>query len=261
LEKRFLKKNGEFVRTNITVSILPDQDGKPKFSLAMIEDITERRKVEDKIKASLLEKETLLKEIHHRVKNNLQIIPSLLRLQSRQISEPIALAACKESQNRLQAMALIHEKLYQSSNLAKIDFQEYIKTLVQELLRSYEAHKRTIAFTVKVNQLSLAIALATPFGLIINELVSNSLKYAFPETLGGQIFIGLQEALRGQFIMIISDNGIGLPKDLDFRHTSSLGLQLVCRLTKQLNGTIELDRSQGTKFKIVFATYSRDGEW
>jgi two-component sensor histidine kinase len=158
-------------------------------------------------------------------------------------------------------MALIHEKLYQSSNLAKIDLQEYITTLVQELLRSYEAHKRTIAFTVKVNQLSLAIAVATPFGLIINELVSNSLKYAFPETLGGQIFMGLQEALRGQFIMIISDNGIGLPKDLDFRHTSSLGLQLVCRLTKQLNGTIELDRSQGTKFKIVFATYSRDGEW
>ena len=260
MEKRFIKKNGEFVRTNITVSILPDQDGKPKFSLAMIEDITERRKVEDKIKASLLEKETLLKEIHHRVKNNLQIISSLLRLQSRQISEPIALAAFKESQNRVQAMALIHEKLYQSSNLAKIDFEEYIKTLVQELFRSYEAHKRTITFTVKVNQLSLAIALATPFGLIINELVSNSLKYAFPETLGGHIFIGLQEPIRGQFIMSISDNGIGLPKDLDFRHTSSLGLQLVCRLIKQLNGTIELDRSQGTKFEIMFATYSRDGE-
>lgn len=260
MEKRFLKKNGEFVKTNITVSILPDQNGEPKFSLAMIEDITERRKVEDKIKASLLEKETLLKEIHHRVKNNLQIISSLLRLQSRQIREPVALAVFKESQNRVQAMALIHEKLYQSSNMAQIDFEEYIKTLVQELFRSYNAYRRAIAFTVKVNQLSLAISLATPSGLIINELVSNSLKYAFTETLGGQIFIGLQERIRGQFTLIISDNGIGLPKNLDFRNTNSLGLQLVCRLTKQLNGTIELDRSQGTEFKIVFATQSRDGE-
>lgn len=260
MEKRFLKKNGEFIKTNITVSILVDQDSRPKFSLAMIEDITERRQAEDKIKASLLEKETLLKEIHHRVKNNLQIISSLLRLQSRQITDSKAIALFKESQNRVQAMALIHEKLYQSSSLAKIELQEYVTTLVQELFRSYEAHKRAIKFKIQMNQISLAITLATPFGLIINELVSNSLKYAFRETVGGQIFIGLQEHIRGQFILIISDNGRGLPKNLDFRNTNSLGLQLVCRLTRQVNGTIELDQSQGTLFKIVFATQNRDGE-
>jgi PAS domain S-box-containing protein len=260
MEKRFIKKNGDLIQTNITVSILPDQDGRPKFSLAMIEDITERRQAEDKIKTSLLEKETLLKEIHHRVKNNLQIISSLLRLQSRQIRDHEDLDILKESQNRVQAMALIHEKLYQSSSLAKIDCQEYITTLVQELFRSYNAHRQKIDFRVKVNQSSLAIALATPFGLIINELVSNSLKYAFTETVGGQIFIGLQEPNQGQFNLIISDNGKGLPKSLDFRNTKTLGFQLVRRLTKQLNGTIELDRSQGTEFKIVFTTDPSKGK-
>lgn len=252
MEKRFIKKNREVLKTKITVSILPDQDGKPKFSLAMIEDITERRQAEDKIKASLLEKETLLKEIHHRVKNNLQIISSLLRLQSRQIRDSHALEAFNESQNRVQAMALIHEKLYQSSSLAQIDCQEYITTLVQELFRSYQAYKQAITFIVKGNQSSLSIALATPLGLIINELVSNSLKYAFSQTVSGQIYIGLQELNQGEFSLIISDNGRGLPKSLDFRKTKTLGLQLVCRLTKQLNGTIELNQSQGTVFEIVF---------
>lgn len=254
MEKRFIKKNGDLVQTNITVSILPDQDGRPKFSLAMIEDITERRQAEDTIKASLLEKETLLQEIHHRVKNNLQIISSLLRLQSRQIRDCEAFELFKESQNRVQTMALIHEKLYQSSSLAQIDCQEYITTLVQDLFRSYQAHKQRITFIVKVNQSSLSIALATPFGLIVNELVSNSLKYAFTKTVGGQIFISLQEPKLEQFTLIIRDNGKGLPKSLDFRDTNTLGLQLVCRLTRQLNGTIELDRSQGTEFKIVFTT-------
>lgn len=259
MEKRFIKKNGELVTTNITVSILSDQDGRPKFSLAMIEDISKRRQAEDKIKTSLLEKETLLKEIHHRVKNNLQIISSLLRLQAKQIDDYHALEVFQESQNRVQAMTLIHEKLYQSSSLAQIDCQEYITTLVQELFRSYQAHKQGITFLVKVKQSSLAIALATPFGLIINELVSNSLKYAFTEMVGGQIFIGLQEPNQGQFVLIISDNGKGIPKSLDFRKTKTLGLQLVCRLTKQLNGTIELAQSQGTKFKIVFTTTPEKG--
>ncbi|MGC1393060.1 MAG: histidine kinase dimerization/phosphoacceptor domain -containing protein [Coleofasciculaceae cyanobacterium] len=260
MEKRFIKKNGDLVQTNITVSILPDQYGRPKFSLAMIEDISERRQSEDKLKASLLEKETLLKEIHHRVKNNLQIISSLLRLQARQIHDHLALEVFKESQNRVQAMALIHEKLYQSSSLAKIDCQEYITTLVQELFRCYQAHNQVVTFIVEVKQSSISIALATPFGLIINELVSNSLKYAFTEMVGGQIFISLQEQSQGQFILIISDNGKKLPKSLNFRKTKTLGLQLVCRLTKQINGTIELEQSQGTKFTIVFTTTSGKGK-
>lgn len=266
MEKRFLRKNGDVIWTNITVSVVPDPEGKPKYSLGMIEDITEYKQAEDKIKASLLEKETLLKEIHHRVKNNLQIISSLLRLQSRQIRDTQALELFKESQNRVQAMALIHEKLYQSSNLDQIYFQDYIQPLVQGLFRSYDAHIHNITFNINVQQISLPIALAIPCGLIINELVSNSLKYAFLETAGGQICINLlpvEEKLfeplsKGQCILSISDNGVGLPEDLDFRKTNSLGLQLVCRLTKQLEGIIELDRSQGTEFKIKFAIPNRD---
>lgn len=244
-------------------------------------DITKRKQAEDKVKASLLEKETLLKEIHHRVKNNLQIISSLLRLQSRQIQDLQTLELFKESQNRVQAMALIHEKLYQSSNLAQIDFQQYITTLVKELFRSYDAHRRGISFRVNINALEagledisttgqitykqnpplLAIDTAIPCGLMINELVSNSLKYAFPDNRSGEICINLQfgepqlispiEAY--QFILTIRDNGIGLPNAFDFRNTKSLGLQLVCRLTKQIGGSIQLNCSQGTEFKIVFA--------
>jgi PAS domain S-box-containing protein len=317
LEKRYLRKNGEVMWGNLTLTVLRDQDGKPGFCLGMIEDITERKHAEDQIKASLQEKETLLKEIHHRVKNNLQIISSLLRLQSRQLQDQQAIALFQESQNRVQAMALIHEKLYQSSNLAQIDFQEYIKTLVQALFRSYDAHRHGVTFKCNVEPVSLALDTAIPCGLIINELVSNSLKYAFPETLGGEICISLQslehrfsnpgktsppapflqgegsqtppslqgnrsfsdsEAGRspevggsglnyridvlepqssasvdpGEFILTLSDNGVGLSENFDFRNTSSLGLQLVCRLTKQLEASIELNRSYGTEFKISF---------
>ena len=244
-------------------------------------NITKRKQAEDKIKASLVEKETLLKEIHHRVKNNLQIISSLLRLQSRQIQDLHTLELFKESQNRVQAMALIHEKLYQSSNLAQIDFLQYITTLVNDLFRSYDAHRQGITFKVNVNSVEtdlanisttreitynpnpplLAIDTAIPCGLMINELVSNSLKYAFSDNRSGEIFISLQfgglalstPVDEYQCILTIRDNGVGLPEDLDFRNTKSLGLQLVCRLTKQIGGSIELNRSQGTEFRIVFA--------
>ena len=272
MEKRYFNKSGEFMWANLTVTVLPHQDGRPKL-LAMIEDITDRKQAEVQIKASLLEKETLLKEIHHRVKNNLQIISSLLRLQSRQIrdrntdttrGERQTLELFKESQNRVQAMALIHEKLYQSSNLAQIDFQEYITTLVGNLCRSYDTCRPGVTFKINVEQVSLAIDTAIPCGLIINELVTNSLKYAFSDNQGGEICIRLK--LGGlplnvpvdteRFILTISDNGIGLPEDLDFRNTSSLGLQLVCRLTKQIGGSIELNRSQGTEFNISFGKYT-----
>ncbi|AFZ20802.1 PAS domain S-box protein [Allocoleopsis franciscana] len=261
LEKRYFKKNGELIWANLTVTVLREQEGLPKFTLAMIEDITERKQAEELIQASLLEKETLLKEIHHRVKNNLQIISSLLRLQSRQIKDQWTLELFKESQNRVQAMALIHEKLYQSSNLAQIDFQEYITTLVEHLCRSYDIHQPAITIKINVKPVPLPIDTAIPCGLIINELVSNSLKYAFPGNQGGEICVNLQfkasplnaPVHREQFILTISDNGRGLPEDLDFRNTRSLGLQLVCRLAKQIGGSLELSRSQGTEFKLIFA--------
>ena len=260
--------NGEYFCQFLDLQVVKFGDG---FAAAW-RDVTGRQQTQEQIKISLQEKDTLIKEIHHRVKNNLQVISSLLRLQSRQIKDRQALELFKESQNRVLAMALIHEKLYQSSDLTQIDFQAYIKSLVQELCRSYDVFKSNITFKIKINQQQtgllhittlgeminppkpplLAIDTAIPCGLIINELVSNALKYAFPDNRSGEIRITFQESESRQLLLIISDNGIGLPSSLDFRNTESLGLQLVCRLTKQIEGSIELSRNQGTEFKIAF---------
>ena len=219
--------------------------------VVMHEDITERKRAEDQIKASLEEKEVLLREIHHRVKNNLQIISSLLNLQSRYIKDKQVLHVFKESQNRIKSMALIHKKLYQSKDLARIDFAEYVRSLIADLFRSYKADYDLITLKTNIDDVFLGIDTAIPCGLIINELVSNSLKYAFK---GGQgeIRIDLHSEKEGKFTLIVSDSGVGFPKDLDFRNTESLGLQLACTLVDQLQGTIGLDRTGGTKFKIAF---------
>jgi len=191
----------------------------------------ERKRMEEWIKASLKEKEVLLKEIHHRVKNNLQIISSLLNLQSEYIKDEQDLEIFKVSQNRIESMALIHEKLYQSEDLAQIDFSEYIRDLVASLFCSYELNLDAIELKINVEQIFLNIETAIPCGLIINELVLNSLKHAFPIGNSGEIYINLYENDENEIALTISDNGIGFSQDFDFRNTSSLGLQLVNALT------------------------------
>ena len=214
-------------------------------------DITERKLAEDKIKASLNEKETLLKEIHHRVKNNLQIISSLLRLQSRHIDNRQTIELVSESQNRVKSMALVHEQLYQSSNLAKVNLQKYIQTLTSNLLSSYGINSRRINLNINVEPISLGVDLAIPCGLIINELISNCLKYAFPQGRTGKINVNLHSEEDNCFILIIGDDGIGLPENLEPRTTNTLGLQLVHRLTRQLGGQIKINRDEGTEFRIM----------
>jgi len=218
-----------------------------------ITDITELKQADEKIKASLKEKEVLLKEIHHRVKNNLQIISSLLKLQSGYIKDKHTLEMFKDSQSRIRSMALIHEKLYQSQDLSKVNFAEYITSLAANLFRSYELATTTINPIVKVENIFLEIDVAVPCGLIINELVSNSLKYAFPDRREGEIQIHLYFINEHEIKLIISDNGIGLPKDFDFQNTGTLGLQLVNNLVEQLEGTIEVNGHSGTEFRIKFA--------
>jgi PAS domain S-box-containing protein len=227
-------------------------------------EISERMRAEEQIKASLREKEVLLKEIHHRVKNNLQVISSLLSLQSRCIEDQSVLKLFQESQNRVRSMALIHEKLYRSQDLTRINFAEYIRNLATSLLRSYRANSGPVSLKVNANDVSLSIDAAVPCGLIINELVSNSLKYAFPplpsfppdggDERGGEIRIEIRSDRDHQVTLIVADNGVGFPKGLDFRHTESLGMQLVNTLTNQLDGTVELHSNGGTEFKITFAT-------
>lgn len=216
------------------------------------QEITERRRVEDQIKASLKEKEVLLQEVHHRVKNNLQIILSLFNLQSGYIKDKQSLDVLKESRNRIKSIALVHERLYQSKDLARVGFAEYIRGLTTDLFRSYGVDSDLIKLIINVNNVYLDISTAIPCGLIINELVSNSLKHAFPSGQEGKIGLDLRLDDENKFTLMVRDNGVGLPKDLDFRNTESLGLQLVVTLVDQIEGSIELDRSAGTAFKIEF---------
>jgi PAS domain S-box-containing protein len=215
-------------------------------------EIRERRRAEEQIKASLKEKEVLLKEIHHRVKNNLQIISSLLHLHAGYINDQQALEIFQDSQNRVRSMALIHEKLYRSSNLAQIDFAEYVRDLTDYLFRAQKADLQGIDLSIQADTIFLDIDAAIPCGLILNELVSNSLKHAFPIGRQGEICINLIFENDQRVILKVRDDGIGFPAELDFRATESLGLQLVNTLVNQLNGKIELDSSYGTNFKIMF---------
>ncbi|MGC9516782.1 MAG: PAS domain S-box protein [Methanomicrobiales archaeon] len=245
-----LTKNGNKIPVEINTHtfLLKDE----KVILAIIRDISERKLAEEQIKKSLAEKEMLLKEIHHRVKNNLMVISSLLSLQSRYIKDKAALDIFRESQNRAKSMALIHERLYRSTDLKRIDFGEYIRSLTTELYHTYVPDPSLIKLNVNVEDLMLDINTAIPLGLIVNELVSNSMKHAFPKGKAGEITIELYSK-HSEYTLSVSDNGIGFPEDLDYKNTSSLGLQLVNSLTDQIGGTIELDRVQGTNFKIKFA--------
>ncbi|MEA2052148.1 MAG: PAS domain S-box protein, partial [Euryarchaeota archaeon] len=251
-EQRYRDAEGNQHRTHIKKVPLTDESGEITHVLTISRDITERKRAEEQIKASLREKEVLLKEIHHRVKNNMQVIISLLNLQSKHVKDKYDLEIFKDSQNRIKSMALIHDKLYQSKDLASIDFAEYIENLASHLFNTYSVSSPAIKLVADIKDVPLDINTAIPCGLIINELISNSLKYAFPDGQEGEIRIKLYASKDDTFTLIVCDNGIGLPEDLDFRNTESMGLQVVVALVEQLKGTIALDRSEGTAFKIVF---------
>ncbi|HLO51498.1 MAG TPA: PAS domain S-box protein [Kamptonema sp.] len=221
-------------------------------------DISDRKQGEEQIKASLKEKEVLLKEIHHRVKNNLQIISSLLKLQSKYIKDPASLALFTDSYNRIKSMALIHENLYRSTDIAKINAASYVQKLVANLLTSYGISSKTIDMQLEVDNIFLDIDTAIPCGLIINELVSNSFKYAFPNNTPGTILVSLKLENNTTFVLRVSDSGVGLPQNFNWKQTESLGLQLVLNLTEQLGGNIGLDGRDGTDFIVQFAKNPRD---
>jgi two-component sensor histidine kinase len=221
-------------------------------------EIAERRRAELQIQASLDENEVLLKEIHHRVKNNLQVISSLLYLQSRHAQDPLTLSMFLESQHRVRSMALVHETLCRTEDLARVDLAQYVRNLSSYLLQSYSPPPNPIQLSIQVDDVSLDMDAAVPCGLILNELVSNCLKHAFPGGRQGEIIIQLRQTDQGQHILAVSDNGLGLPDGFDIRTTPSLGLQLVNRLVNQLGGTIELSRHPGTRIQITFAESQND---
>jgi PAS domain S-box-containing protein len=217
-------------------------------------DITELKRNEEQIRASLKEKDALLKEIHHRVKNNLQIISSMLSLQEAKVSEPASREILADSRNRIKSMALIHERLYGSHDLSSIDFSEYIRSLLRHLSYSYGANNGRISVRTDVGDMSLNIDIAVPLGLIVNELVTNSFKHAFPGESTGEIFVELHRENEGKYLLVVGDNGVGMPPDFDLDRTSSLGLQLVHALVQQINGQVTIEHGKGTVFRITFST-------
>jgi PAS domain S-box-containing protein len=244
-----LTKDGEKIPVEVNNHLFK-MKGK-KVALAISRDITERKKAEEQLRHSLEEKEMLMKEIHHRVKNNLMVISSLLNLQSKYIKDKESLNIFKESQSRAKSMALIHERLYRSDDMKKINFGEYIETLSNDLYHTYVIDQSRIKLKLDVEDAKIDINTSVPLGLIVNELVSNCMKHAFPNEMNREINISIKK-INNHFLLNVKDNGIGFPEGLDFENTDSLGLQLVNMLVNQIDGEIELKNENGTEFKITF---------
>ena len=249
-ETTHFNKMQEQMNIEINSSVINIKD--QKLILTVNRDVTSKKLAEEKIVSSLKEKELLLKEIHHRVKNNLQIISSLLKLQSKYILDDRSLDAFKESQNRVKTMALIHERLYRSRDISKINFKDYINALVSNLQLTYNIRPNQVNFICEVDKIELGIDTAIPCSLLINELISNSFKHAFNGLDKGTVKIRMKSLNNDDYELVVCDNGKGIPEEIDFRNTESLGLQLVVTLAEQLDASIELDRSSGTKFIITF---------
>lgn len=220
-------------------------------------DISDRKLAELRIKESLREKEMLLKEIHHRVKNNMAIISSLLVLQAETFDDPIIARVLQASQSRIRSMALVHEKLYQAENLSKIDVSEYINSLARHISQLKGLNSGKVSLTISAENIFLGIDLAIPCGLVINELLSNAFRHAFPGKKTGEIRIHMRVKDNQAYELVISDNGVGLPAHIDIQNPPGFGLQLVHLLTQQLAGTMTVNREKGTTFTIEFPPLKR----
>ena len=252
---RVVTRDGIVKWVEINAALIKWQ-GKPA-TLNFLTDITERKRAEDAVQASLREKEILLREIHHRVKNNMQIISSLFNLQAGHIKDEDARKMLKEGQLRIRSMAIVHDKLYQSSDLSKIDFADYLRSLSVHLFHFFMVEADRIRLETDLEDIHLDINSAVPCGLLVTELMTNALKHAFPGDRKGVVGIRIRRREDGIVELRVADDGVGFPEAVDFRHTESLGLQIVSLLVGQLEGTIELDRKKGTAFTIAFRELER----
>jgi len=244
-------KSEQLVPVWFTASHLYDRDGQLQGMVCVATDITDRKAAEEQLRASLREKEVLLKEVHHRVKNNLQIISSLLNLQAQAAPAKEAARALRESQSRIHSMSLIHEQLYRSDNLASIDFAEYVRELTAHVSRSVGAAAQNVSVVVEVEPVPLPIELAVPSGMIVNELVTNAMEHAFPDGRGGEIRVGFRTYEQHRELTVC-DNGVGLTPPDDKESTASLGLKVVHALAGQMGGKLELKQDGGTQCVVQF---------
>jgi two-component sensor histidine kinase len=229
---------------------LPHPQDSEALAQALRDAIESRRRAQDALEASLRENEALTREIHHRVKNNLQVISSLLSLQSNRIDDPRMRQLFEGSRNRIRSMALVHETLYASANLSKIDMRAYIRALTRQLIRSYAADH--VVVTLRIEPVALAIDTAIPCGLVLNELVSNAFRHGFPGRREGEVVIELGRMDEDRCLLAVRDTGIGIPLHEDASHARGLGLCLIDALVSQLQGHVHLDRARGTAYRIDF---------
>jgi PAS domain S-box-containing protein len=251
-ERTVRRGDGVEFPAEVNLSLVRDPEGGPLFVQSIVRDISERKKAEDAMRTALREKEVLLREIHHRVKNNMQVIISLLRLQSRSIEDPARLEIFKTTQDRIRSMALVHEKLYQSRDLAGIDFKGYIQSLVAHLIYSAGPAAARIKIELELDDVELNINKAVPCGLILNELLTNAIKYAFPEGRPGTIRIRLAAPRDGRVQLTVADDGVGLPVAVDPNNPETLGLQIVSDLARQIDAEIRIERNGGTFCTLAF---------
>ena len=247
-----LHKDGSEVPVEIGLNPIETENG--MMVLSAIVDISDRKMKEQKILQALKEKEAMLGEIHHRVKNNLQMIDSLLSMQSDTIQDASIKSIFRDSQNRIKSMALIHQILYQSNNFAEVDFGRFLDRLLPALTSSYSFDGRAVSLEIGGGPVSLPISAAIPCGLLVNELITNALKHAFPDRPPGRIRVETVGSADGDIVISVSDDGVGLPPDLDVTKTETLGLQLVHVLADQLRGTLDIRRADPTQFTLSFHT-------
>lgn len=236
----------------VEIGINPVETGEGPMILSVILDLSERKQSEQRIQEALAQKDLLLREVHHRVKNNLQVIHSLLDLQAMRLQDRDVVGALRESQNRIRSMSLIHQTLYQSENVAQVDFARFLDELVRGLTDSYRPEAGLVQIGVQAHGIKLPINEAIPCGLVINELVSNALKHGFPQGRHGRIEVELREPAPGEMELSVSNDGVPIAEDHNLRQTQTLGLQLVQLLTRQLGGVLDIHRSDPVRFELRF---------
>ena len=245
-----LRSDGTEVPVEIGLNPIETEDG--IMVLSAIVDISDRKQKEARIQEALKEKDLLLAEVHHRVKNNLQVVHSLLNLQAYQIADPVARDLLRECQNRVQSMALIHQTLYQSKDFAEVDFRLFLDALIPTLLATYGIDSSRVSLEISATDVHLPINIAVPCGLVVNELISNALKHAFPNGRAGSVSVEIAPCETDSICLAVSDSGIGLAPESTPEEGNSLGLQLVVLLCEQLRGKLEISRADPTRFAVTF---------